>query len=142
MKVSRQFRCSVGLALLAGCSADEALTAGVNTALNVGLTAAHIAATGGCWGACAYGTHCDEPSAVCVPDREEDLTRNRDPVGDPSPQLPLPPVPRETGEPTSVCEVSGGSCVDEGAVCSIAKAECVGQCRCIGLSWQCLESCR
>ncbi len=131
------------LAMLAltSCSADEALHAGVNTALNVGATAVHVAATGGCWGDCAFGTHCDEASSVCVPDREEDITPLPAPGVDP--QLQTAPVSNvHSNQPMGVCEVSGGACVDEGAVCALAHAECVGQCRCIGLTWQCLESCR
>ncbi len=126
------------MALLAGCAADEALRAGINTAIHVAATTTYVATTGGCFGACSYGTRCDESSSMCVPDREEDVTLARDP------QLQTAPVPplHGYGEPIGTCEVSGGACVDEGAVCTLAHAECVGQCRCLGLTWQCLESCR
>lgn len=129
------------LVALSGCAADEALHAGINTAMHVGATAAYVAASDGCWGDCMYGTHCDKASSVCVPDEEAALAPASDPA---DPLLQTAPIPslRPHGEPMGVCEVSGGACVDEGAVCTLAHDECVGQCRCLGLTWQCLESCR
>lgn len=131
----------VGLTAISGCAADEAIKAGVNTAMQIGATAAYVATTGGCWGACSYGTHCDEMSAMCVPDTEEDQTHVSDASVDPQLRAPTIPFARGFTAPIGTCEVSGGACVDEGAVCTSAHDECVGQCRCIGLSWQCIESC-
>lgn len=157
------------------CGSQTANTAGAAVgaaAMHAGFTGIHRAATGACWGDCAYGTTCNHETGVCEPIPEDrgagvSAAQTIQSVLPPPPVVPsagvargpvygasstlapsvgAPPAPA----PSSECTFTDPNlltekqlvCVNEATACTFRHDECTGTCRCTDAHWQCDEHCR
>jgi hypothetical protein len=72
--------------------------AGIAIAAAVAEAAVQRAVTGDCWAQCAYGTHCDEKTGVCVADEGP-----KTPAPDASAPPPLQTAPPEDDTCSGYC---------------------------------------
>lgn len=130
-----------------GCGGQTANTAGAAVgaaAMHAGFTGLHRAATGACWGDCAYGTTCNHETGVCEPIPED--RGGAAVAGVQAAASVLPPAPAPSSEcafadPNLLAE-KDRACVVESSACTFRHDECTGTCRCTDAVWQCDERCR